>query len=305
MPAVHSKCPKCKVESEVIGSMCKRCNTFKVRLHRALKDAAETDPELENEFLEVTPEQKDVLYEQHHDLHGKDLLMKIWQSTEDVRATKITKQMKSNGVFKDKQDLDELYKSKPEQLKNIYKNAVEVLCPIKQCKMWADPEMSVSTIYEESAARERKLFFETNPKARKKAKAAGAPKKKPAQEGDANLPEEGGEIKLSVAEVEKLKKAHELLKKEVEGFSGDVATATGLKEFTPNTVLLGLAAFELEVQETLAMLEASFTTMTAASKAKDMMSKMNEQKKETKEKRKALRLRIKTAEQDRDSVGVV
>ena len=45
-----------------------------------------------------------------------------------------------DGNFLDKEDMDDKYKNKPEQLENIYKNARKIICPTRGVELWEDPK---------------------------------------------------------------------------------------------------------------------------------------------------------------------
>ena len=45
-----------------------------------------------------------------------------------------------DGNFLDKEDMDDKYKNKPEQLDNIHKNARKLSCPTRGVELWEDPK---------------------------------------------------------------------------------------------------------------------------------------------------------------------
>ena len=52
----------------------------------------------------------------------------------------------SKAPMKDQETLEEKYKSKPEQLANIFKYVRTMTCPVRRVKLWADPEFTLGEI---------------------------------------------------------------------------------------------------------------------------------------------------------------
>jgi hypothetical protein len=298
-------CSKCKEEKELVGTVCQRCNTFKVRLFRILKEAKDKDAELGHDFEILSQEEKNKLYSEHHGLHGKDLLMKIWQSTEHVRTTKVNNKMKAKGVFKDKEDMEAKYKDKPLQLQNIFRNAATLVCPTKEVQMWADPEISVSLIYEEIEERQRKLFCESRPKDMKRKREPAAKKvvAAPATAGEAKEEEVSTEVRLTLADVEQIKKPFEALQKELELLAPCLKTASELGEHVQARLLTSIKAWELQTKESLAMIEITFTSFLAETPVKEVRKALAVYMRECKANRRTLLQRIKLGEHDRDAAA--
>ena len=79
--------------------------------------------------------------------------MAIQQKVKTTRRNEIQQGAISKGHMKDEADLKEKYGHKPDQLAAIFANADSFTCPIRACKMWADPDIHTEwnfTQFEES-----------------------------------------------------------------------------------------------------------------------------------------------------------
>ena len=68
----------------------------------------------------------------------------------------------SSGHMKDEADLIEKYGHKPDQLAAIFANADSFTCPIRGCKMWADPDFITEWAYQQSEEKDETLTLATD-----------------------------------------------------------------------------------------------------------------------------------------------
>ena len=66
----------------------------------------------------------------------------ISESINKVVGKTLMYEFAATGVFKDKEDLEEVYAAKPDQLANIFKLAQTIVHPTRQVTMWEDLEFS-------------------------------------------------------------------------------------------------------------------------------------------------------------------
>ena len=64
--------------------------------------------------------------------------------------------------MKDESDLKEKYSNKPAQLAAIFKNGITFDCPIRECKLWADPDFVTEWQFTQSEETEEVVSFEAN-----------------------------------------------------------------------------------------------------------------------------------------------
>ena len=158
-------CTVCKEviqRREVLRGRCLSCQgtascsdgTFRVRLTRALKSLKDgSDPSIVDNFHSLSPAEKTNFKRLHHDKLGNHLIMAIQQKVKTTRRNEIQQGAISKGHMKDEADLKEKYGHKPDQLAAIFANADSFTCPIRACKMWADPDIHTEwnfTQFEES-----------------------------------------------------------------------------------------------------------------------------------------------------------
>ena len=98
------------------------CGAFKVRSHRALKSFKEgTEPEIEEDFNKLSPEDKAKFMKEHQTKFGEHLKMAIQQRVKVVKKEEILQTALGKGHMLDEADLKTKYASKPDQLTAILK----------------------------------------------------------------------------------------------------------------------------------------------------------------------------------------
>ena len=137
-----------------------------------------------------------------------------------------------NGRFLDTEDLEEKYKSKPEQLAAIYKNARTILCPVREVQLWEDPEFS------SSASRGSESRRETTRRAEQIDNKFHVKAKKPKVTSEARPAEELVPVGLTEAQIKKtetlLKSIEEILQKSTQASTLLDDETNGVKAFVPH-----------------------------------------------------------------------
>ena len=183
-------CPKCDVDKVFTGQCCIPCNSFKVKSYRRL--LKEDDEVLTDNWADLSKQKKQEIYREHHNLVGDHLLAVIKEAVEETNLESLKKKLAMEGAFKDEEDLTKKYKDKGDQLANIFANSITMICPVRQVKLWVDPEFSTATTFTQEQEKKRTLSVQAEHK-RKKIKPNAALKDKKANkasEGDGNA--EGG-----------------------------------------------------------------------------------------------------------------
>ena len=71
---------------------------------------------------------------------GPDMPAAIENYVEEMHTQTTVDKFSSQGHYKDKQDLQEKYKNKPEQLASILQNAPQMECKIRSVTFYKDPD---------------------------------------------------------------------------------------------------------------------------------------------------------------------
>ena len=161
MPGVCSKCGETGDINSV--NFCKNCNNFRAKLGRMFLNWHDIDPQIAVDFNSLDAEKKAEFYRTHHDLHGRDLAMKILQATKEQRTKRYSDKFIANGIGLDEMDLKEKYKGKDDTIvANILKNALSFECPVTKHILFMDPEYEMATIYEEDQEYCRNIICNTS-----------------------------------------------------------------------------------------------------------------------------------------------
>ena len=138
---------QCAVCGEDIfkGDQCMswRCagSKFRVRMHRALNEFKNgTDPSIVTDFNNLSAEDKEKFKRANHSTLGPHLKMAIYNLVKVTRKTEILNKAVAKGHMKDEHDLKVKYGRKPEQLNAILAKSYNFTCPVRNCKLWADPD---------------------------------------------------------------------------------------------------------------------------------------------------------------------
>ena len=169
----------------------------------------------------------------NHTKMGEHLKMAIIQRVKNTHRSEILQRALAKGHMKDESDLKEKYASKPEQLAAIFKNGITFDCPIRECKLWADPDFVTEWQFTQSDETEETTTFEasSSESAKKKQKTETAP------------PQEGEERQLKTEDVVKLKELFDQAIELVHKYETAVAEAnvTEIREYLPKKYLLKIA----------------------------------------------------------------
>ena len=227
---------------------CTYCDgAFRTRLCRALRSMKDgTDASVAVDFNKLSEEAKVKFKLEHHDKLGNDLKMAIRQQVQITRRTQVIQSALAKGHMKDEADLTEKYSKKPEQLAAIFKNAHSFTCPVRCCKLWADPDFCTEWNFTMTENTEQLIKLETSDTAKpaKRQKTERAP------------PIEGPETDEKVFKVRDLKKLKELLGKVKEDVDKYSASVEGLRageyeEYIPTRVMAKINEKKDEVIEEL------------------------------------------------------
>ena len=118
-------CSKCAKEAVLNSSkLCAVCNSFKVRLWRQLATFNDQDPQIARDFHSLSTAEKTVFWTDHHEMHGRDLALKILQMTSESRKTRCSHKFSSSGKGMDEDDIKKKYEGKdPDIVKNLFAHA--------------------------------------------------------------------------------------------------------------------------------------------------------------------------------------
>ena len=295
----------CSICGKAIIDRCKDCNKFKVRLSRQLAAIDDVMPSVATDWRALPIEKSQELAKENHELCGRDLALMIHRSTEEIRKSRVVRKLCANGHLKDKVDLEDKYKNKPDQLENIFKNAYSILCPIRQVTLWADPEFSTHIELEESEEFATRLEYKneeirkrqkTGPKAKAKAGAT--------QENDGDV-EEGnaGGAKMfdfDVGQTEKLTRSQEAIDELQNGTLQKMTDEVKeLADYLPNLYVAMARGYIIQCSEESAVVKANIIERKGPSNAKDMLKTLVERKKLINQEIKDMGSRLKVARADK------
>ena len=156
-------------EAVLQEGICSKCNggAFRTRLSRALaqmRDGKEASVAMD--FDKLSKEDKATFIREHHDKFGAHLKMAIRQQVTVTKGARSNQLAMQQGHMKDEADLIEKFLKKPEQLAEIFKNAYSFTCPIRNCKLWADPDFVTEWNFTMTEHTEQILNLETNDSAK-------------------------------------------------------------------------------------------------------------------------------------------
>ena len=158
--------------------------------------------------------------------------MAIQQRFKQTSRSEVLQRALAKGHMEDEADLKEKYSSKPEQLKAIFKNGITFDCPIRECKLWADPDFVTEGQMTQSDETEEVVSFEAN-------STESAAKKQKTEKGP---PPEGEEKTLKGPDLAKIEELYDTVSDWVKKYEEAVsdATAPEMKEYLPRKYLLNI-----------------------------------------------------------------
>ena len=187
---------------------CKNCNKVAQRISRLMRDEARGGEDWTSEWIDtgrMTPEERKDFYVSARKFVGPaQLKASMLSKIEEVKTRTNHQKWAANENFMDEHDLREKYRSKPEILANVMKNATQFRCPIRGCTMFADVSYSSNRVTTETEERYVKRSLDTN----EDHKGEKRPKKaiddaKPKREKPPPKPQQ-----LTTAQVTALEKTH-------------------------------------------------------------------------------------------------
>ena len=103
--------------------------------------------------------------------------MAIHNLVKVTRKTEILNKAVAKGHMKDEHDLKVKYGKKPEQLNAILANSHNFTCPVRNCKLWADPDFITEWNMSQLEDTQETITFQTDDhkKPTKKQKTERAP----------------------------------------------------------------------------------------------------------------------------------
>ena len=204
---------------------CKNCNKVAQRISRLMRDEARDGEEWTSEWIDtgrMTPEERKDFYVSARKFVGPaQLKASMLSKIEEIKTRTNTQKWAASENFMDEDDLREKYKSKPEILANVLKNATQFRCPIRGCTMFADVSYNSNRVTTETEARHVKRSLDTNEdhKGEKRPKKAIADAK-PKREKPPPKPQQ-----LTTAQVTALQKTHKLFVGLTEKIDGQMKLA--------------------------------------------------------------------------------
>ena len=163
-------------------------------------------------------------------------------------------------------------------------------CPVRECKLWADPDFVTEWQMTQSDETEEVVSFETNSteSAAKKQKTEKAP------------PTEGEEKTLKGPDLAKIKQLYDTVSDLVKKYEEAVSEATGpeIKDYLPAKYLLKITEKKSDLLSRTADIELTCQSGKSKFKPSALKKMCNDIKKETKEEITDVNGRIETAKVD-------
>ena len=292
-------CPKCTLTSISSGQLCAGCNTLKSKIHRIIHGK---DEELVDDWDLVDAEKKKALFVRSQEEHGFDLAVEIKLLTNEARTERTQARFVASGALTDKEDLEEKYKKKPEQLANIFANAYNFMCPIRKCQLWADPAYVKTNAWESEKETKRTMETESTRRLKKSKTTQKKPKVKKENgddKDDAEDAEEQKEWELGEADCTTITAATNKLDPEMEAFQKAYAEVTvPVKKEISAAFVKKLDLLQCELAGSIASAKLAVATKTATSDPKALAKKLISNVKVAKALLNDLKKRVKTAEKD-------
>ena len=148
----------------------------------------------------------------------------------------------ASGHMKDEADLREKYGHKPDQLAAIFANADSFTCPIRGCKMWADPDFVTEWNFQQSEEKDETLTLATDDSER-------AAKRQKTEQTEKLPPTQGGAKELKSADLEKLKELFQPIMEALTKYEESVKKATSEEfgEYIPKKCKLKMLQKKAEI----------------------------------------------------------
>jgi hypothetical protein len=176
---------------DTVYKRCTDCNRLQSRVQRTLQKRGD----LKDRWGVMTRDQRKHFFKEHHAAMGSDVAMHITQITAHTFSSSQESGFASTGAWMDIDDLDELYKDKPDQLASIKATAKKMTCPFRGVELVEHITYNSVTNERQKSEINRNISMrqESTLKAAKKLSIASGPKAEP-----------GGPPKLSAPAIAKL-----------------------------------------------------------------------------------------------------
>ena len=239
----------CHKQKEV--RRCTKCHSLRSRVNRICSKHGH----LAQDWTKVSDADKRKFMQDAQDKCGEELLMRMQESITHSTRKSTSVQFKGTGNFLDKQDLQEKYKNKPDQLESILAKTRTMWHPTRNVMVYEDVDFVLTTCDEEQTSEEhkRKVEFAENPKAKRKATI------KTKVGADATVQ---AEEKLKGPEKKKLAKKADAAKTTKLSLLDTISKANTLKAFIPAYVMKSAGTEAEKMQATIDKVQAALNAGT-------------------------------------------
>jgi hypothetical protein len=131
--------------------------------------------DLKDQWVTMTKDEKKQFYLANAGAMSLDVPTAIKEGLRHSYKESSSQSFASNGTWLDKEDLEERFASKPQQLQSVLANAKQIWCPIRNCSLYELLEYKSNTLDEKAAEKSRLLQCEQEGHI-KAAKAAQKPR---------------------------------------------------------------------------------------------------------------------------------
>ena len=199
----------------------------------------------------------------------------------------------ASGHMMDEADLSAKYGHKPDQLAAIFANADSFTCPIRGCKMWADPDFITEWAYQQSEEKDETLTLATDDSER-------AAKRQKTEQTEKLPPTQGEAKELKSADLEKLKELFQPIMEALTKYEESVKKATSEEfgEYIPKKCKLKMLQKKAEIDDSVANVSCVIDSGKSNDTIKNLKQQLSNIKKSTKDEHDEVKKRISNAEAD-------
>ena len=299
---VCTVCKEVNQREAVFDGKCLSCQgkgsasdgAFRTRLSRALQSLKDgEDPTIVQNFHSLSRAEKDNFKQLHHAKLGDHLKMAIRQQVNIRRRSEMQQRAIASGHMKDEADLREKYGHKPDQLAAIFANADSFTCPIRGCKMWADPDFITEWNFQQSEEKDETLTLATDDSER-------AAKRQKTEQTEKLPPTQGGAKELKSADLEKLKELFQPIMEALTKYEESVKKATSEEfgEYIPKKCKLKMLQKKAEIFDSVGNVSCVIDSGKSNDTIKNLKQQLSNIKKNTKDEHDDVKKRLSNAEAD-------
>jgi len=291
MPGVCSKCGETGDINSV--NFCMNCNNFRAKLGRMFLNWHDIDPQIAVDFNSLDAEKKAEFYRTHHALHGKDLALKVLQTTSEQRRRRYTERFVSSRKGVDEADIREKYKRKSISIvNNILTHACSFECPITKRILYIDPEYELSAYYEEEQQYVHTIMGKTTFNRKRQATPKGSDTAKKTKTDVEVI------IDLEDEDVAKIVAAKGLLAQDVDQLKHELTQSEPFKEFIATAALARVRETIQDGADAVDTADVVVSTKKGTISVKHTLGKINATKKDVKDTIKYFVSKRKQADED-------